>query len=303
MQLGIDSHIPDGLLAANVLLREKPHQGVPSWNLALHQGIDERNSTAAIGLRVGQHLNRAWSRYTGKERDAESGLDYFGARYYASNMGRFMSPDWSADPDPVPYAGLENPQSLNLYSYVKNNPLRSRDADGHHEECSSSSSTSTDSSGTIHVTVTLKCIEVADHFWQIPGAWLHNVRQTMDHNAIAHQPPPSANNDQALADINNVMMGLVPVTGSALRAARLRKLFGTEGANAIKGSAEEQAKAALQRLEETKELPEGLTKDDIDWYRDEVMPKAEASPNNPNAGVQSVRGQILDEAEKIINKP
>jgi RHS repeat-associated protein len=33
------------------------------------------------------------SRSTGKERDAESGNDYFGARYYASSMGRFMSPD------------------------------------------------------------------------------------------------------------------------------------------------------------------------------------------------------------------
>ena len=33
------------------------------------------------------------SRYTGKERDTESGLDYFGARYYGSSMGRFMSPD------------------------------------------------------------------------------------------------------------------------------------------------------------------------------------------------------------------
>jgi len=35
-------------------------------------------------------------RYTGKERDTESGNDYFGARYYSSAMGRFMSPDWSA---------------------------------------------------------------------------------------------------------------------------------------------------------------------------------------------------------------
>ena len=134
MQLSFDSQIPDGLLAANVLLREKPHQGVPSWNLALHQGIDERNSTAAIGLRVGQHLNRAWPRYTGKERDAESGLDYFGARYYASNMGRWMSPDWSAKEDPVPYAKLDNPQTLNLYSYVQNNPIRQADLDGHQEE-------------------------------------------------------------------------------------------------------------------------------------------------------------------------
>jgi RHS repeat-associated protein len=42
--------------------------------------------------------------FTGKERDAESGNDYFGARYYASSMGRWMSPDWSAKVEPVPYA-------------------------------------------------------------------------------------------------------------------------------------------------------------------------------------------------------
>src|ERR1700689_933152 len=68
---------------------------------------------------------------TGKERDAESGLDYFGARYYASSMGRFMSPDWAAKAQPVPYADLTNPQSLNLYSYVGNNPLSHTDPDGH----------------------------------------------------------------------------------------------------------------------------------------------------------------------------
>ncbi|WP_047495389.1 RHS repeat-associated core domain-containing protein [Terriglobus sp. TAA 43] len=73
-------------------------------------------------------------KFTGKERDAESGLDYFGARYLSSNMGRFMSPDWSSDPDAVPYASLENPQSLNLYSYAGNNPVNASDADGHMAE-------------------------------------------------------------------------------------------------------------------------------------------------------------------------
>ena len=69
--------------------------------------------------------------FTGKERDAESGLDYFGARYYASSMGRFMSPDWADKPEAVPYSSLDNPQSLNLYGYVGNNPLSTADADGH----------------------------------------------------------------------------------------------------------------------------------------------------------------------------
>ena len=70
-------------------------------------------------------------RSTGKERDQESGNDYFGARYYASTMGRFMSPDWSAKPEAVPYSDLTDPQSLNLYTYVKNNPLSHFDKDGH----------------------------------------------------------------------------------------------------------------------------------------------------------------------------
>jgi len=69
--------------------------------------------------------------FTGKERDAESGNDYFGARYYASSIGRFMSPDWSAKVEPVPYATLDNPQSLNLYAYMGNNPLAGVDPDGH----------------------------------------------------------------------------------------------------------------------------------------------------------------------------
>ena len=70
-------------------------------------------------------------KFTGKERDAETGLDYFGARYFSAAQGRFTSPDWSAKPQPVPYADLANPQSLNLYSYVRNNPLSRIDPDGH----------------------------------------------------------------------------------------------------------------------------------------------------------------------------
>ncbi len=69
--------------------------------------------------------------FTGKERDSESGNDYFDARYYSSAMGRFMSPDWAAKASPVPYATFGDPQSLNLYAYVRNNPLTRVDADGH----------------------------------------------------------------------------------------------------------------------------------------------------------------------------
>ena len=70
-------------------------------------------------------------KFTGKERDTESSLDNFGARYYASTTGRFMSPDWALKPLGVPYAKFGDPQTLNLYTYVENSPLNRIDADGH----------------------------------------------------------------------------------------------------------------------------------------------------------------------------
>jgi RHS repeat-associated protein len=72
-------------------------------------------------------------KFNGKERDAESGLDNYEARYSASTLGRFMTPDWAAKPMTVPYADFGNPQSLNLYSYVKNNPMTLMDPNGHCE--------------------------------------------------------------------------------------------------------------------------------------------------------------------------
>lgn len=70
-------------------------------------------------------------KYTGQERDAETGLDFFGARFYNSTLGRWMSADWSAGPSAIPYADVAAPQSMNLYSYGGNNPTSTRDQDGH----------------------------------------------------------------------------------------------------------------------------------------------------------------------------
>jgi RHS repeat-associated protein len=71
--------------------------------------------------------------FTGKPRDTESNLDDFGARYLSSQWGRWMSPDWSAAPSGVPYSAFTNPQSLNLYAYVGNDPIDGQDPDGHRE--------------------------------------------------------------------------------------------------------------------------------------------------------------------------
>jgi len=69
--------------------------------------------------------------FTGKPRDTETGLDDFGARSYSSTLGRWLTPDWAAQAEPAPYAQLDNPQSLNLYTYVLNNPVSHVDRDGH----------------------------------------------------------------------------------------------------------------------------------------------------------------------------
>jgi len=66
-------------------------------------------------------------KFTGKERDSESGLDNFGARYDSSQYGRFMTPD----PDNVSgFMNQTDPQSWNGYAYVRNNPLNAVDPDG-----------------------------------------------------------------------------------------------------------------------------------------------------------------------------
>jgi RHS repeat-associated protein len=70
-------------------------------------------------------------KFEGKERDTETGNDDFGARYYTERYGRWLSADWSAVPDPVPYANLTNPQTLNLYSMVADDPESFADLDGH----------------------------------------------------------------------------------------------------------------------------------------------------------------------------
>jgi RHS repeat-associated protein len=65
-------------------------------------------------------------KFTGKERDSESGLDNFGARYFSNSTARFTA----ADPHLTDSQRMRDPQQLNMYSYARNNPLRFGDDDG-----------------------------------------------------------------------------------------------------------------------------------------------------------------------------
>jgi RHS repeat-associated protein len=90
--------------AANVISYEEFHP----YGTTSYQAMD--SNIKAVAKRY---------RYTGQERDDESGLDYHGARYYVPWLGRWLSPDRMGAID-----------GLNIYAYVNNNPVKFNDPDG-----------------------------------------------------------------------------------------------------------------------------------------------------------------------------
>jgi RHS repeat-associated protein len=97
----------------------------PCYNADFYPFGGERIANGSTG----QPINSCPQNYkfTGKERDSESGLDNFGARYDSSAMGRFMS----SDPDNISgQMNPDDPQSWNGYSYARNNPLLYTDPNG-----------------------------------------------------------------------------------------------------------------------------------------------------------------------------
>ena len=122
------------------LANMKRHDYAP-FGEELFAGISGR--TAAQGYTGGDGVRQ---QFTSKERDTETGLDYFLARYYSSSQARFTSPDEFtggpqelfdfsavAEENPTFYADLTQPQSLNKYQYCLNSPLSYLDPDGHQQ--------------------------------------------------------------------------------------------------------------------------------------------------------------------------
>jgi RHS repeat-associated protein len=119
------------------------HDFIP-FGEEIQQGVGGR--TAGLNYGTSDDIKQ---KFTSKERDVESGLDYFEARYYSSAQGRFTSPDEfkgggarearalansaAQEKQALPYADLANPQSLNKYQYAYENPLRYVDPDGHRD--------------------------------------------------------------------------------------------------------------------------------------------------------------------------
>jgi RHS repeat-associated protein len=87
--------------------------------------VEEESDFTAFGSELSATSGANHYKFTSKERDTETGLDYFGARYYSNGLGRWVTPD-------APFADqhLQNPQSWNLYMYAANRPTSLIDTDG-----------------------------------------------------------------------------------------------------------------------------------------------------------------------------
>jgi len=116
-QLGTPRMIFD---KTGALANVKRHDYLP-FGEELSSVVGLRSSSQGYGAADGVR-----QKFTQKERDIETGLDYFGARYYGSIQGRFTG----ADPAAITEKQLVNPQDLNRYAYVANNPLKFIDPDG-----------------------------------------------------------------------------------------------------------------------------------------------------------------------------
>src|SRR5262249_45365347 len=91
----------------------------------LTTGMDGRGPLYSANQYPTTLIDGTTEKFTSKERDAETGLDYFQTRYFSSAQGRYTSTDplmASAKPS--------NPQTWNRYAYGLNNPLRFIDPDG-----------------------------------------------------------------------------------------------------------------------------------------------------------------------------
>jgi RHS repeat-associated protein len=169
--------------------------------------------------------------FTGKERDAESGNDYFLARYFGSTMGRFLTTDDGSDQDP------EDPQSWDLYSYVRNNPLINTDPNGHGCDTVTATYSVTlegQTFGDSQPSAPDQTCDFSSPFWdlafrrgvnsQLPRSWTNPFRRTSSPSEAPNNTPTVSHCLGAAASAKGVSIGLdilgaIPAVGNAVSAS------------------------------------------------------------------------------------
>jgi RHS repeat-associated protein len=133
------STVVEPAATAKVAYLTNDHLGSPRINTDANGAVISRHDYHPFGEEVfttqrttalGYAADTVRKQFTGYERDKETDLDFAQARYYAKQLGRFMSAD-----EPFADQSENNPQSWSLYAYVRNNPLNLIDPIGLAAEC------------------------------------------------------------------------------------------------------------------------------------------------------------------------
>ncbi len=307
------SSVAPAVGSGGTFYRTEDHLGSTRLVTKQDQTVAECRDFFPFGERIGSGLNgRSLTCYggtgdvlaqqfTGKERDKESSLDYFGARYYSARLGRFVSPD-------APFADqfASAPQSWSLYGYVRNNPLRFFDPTGNACVVREDESTFDDDSGgqtcaevaaddeklKSSYTVTEKAPTVPtaqERFWQrsqpdrplTPGAY-----QVI--GTVARQTKNTGSAVGAFAVISFV-------TGTGVSGWLNLGKFGRIIYSTI--VAERRVKAAQLAWNK---IPYEAKRPVMNWLS-KIGPKSSGSPGPPPAGYESILRTYRDLSRAIIN--
>ena len=246
-------------------------------------------------------------RFAGKERDAETGFDYFGGRHYASGSGRFTT----VDPGHV-NGNVYDPQSWNGYAYARNNPLRYADPDGReYEICVPGGA----------------CGKVSDGYFQYllrnPGAgitlWNGWIYATVDGRQVAagtyRQTSVDLTFDTMLLRAGRVadrgvkasliitspsiVLAAGVTVGGAIAGTQMVTIGGEAGLNLLGNQALNQAiglsqRALLRRFFLEGQVPPGITRQALELYR-EIARRAIAEGKD-QLGVQAARLKLIEQA-------
>jgi RHS repeat-associated protein len=223
-------------------------------------------------------------KFTGKERDTESGLDYFGARYYGNALGRFMTPD-------TPFADQHaaDPQSWNLYAYVRNNPTSDTDQDGH-AKCTTNQKTGTSTCQVwAHKKESLSWYDFAGWWW-VGFANLATTHPGKGASQMAYGYVGNAATGAVIGKVigstGKLVTGLVPKL--LPKGARLALVFEKLAALPKAGSAAEAVEQMNSTLEQVEDAHSGVPADpNPPRAATERMyaPKADSMTNNADGSI------------------
>ncbi len=221
------------------LVAEKPHLGLQTLRTTSRPGPTLAISNTATGFGVCLYDSGIRPCCSGKERDAETGLDFLEARYFSSAQGRFTSPD-----EPLIDQWAHDPQSWNLYSYVRNNPLRSIDPTGHDCVTLDGGAKGDDGKGTVCAAAELD----TTHGVVVQSNGVSVV--TVNH------PPPTGPSRDGIQTEPDALLNALPVAKIALGLGKIATVAGPAIAMAMfRGAGKFVTGQVIKRVIQTSEGP------------------------------------------------